>query len=266
MLQRTFSSLPALTLIAFIGVWSTPQTAFAQGLFGGGGATTQAGGSSFGGSSGLTRSATSASGFTSQFGGTNSLGGQTGAGALNTSGLGQQTNGMAGPQISTQLGELSQTIGQGGFVGGSDTAGRFVGNVQAGQQSIQATQTGTAGRGGQFGGGQFGNRGGSTFNQQSGFNQGGAQGRRVVRPRLQIAFEHPRPATTAVQTNLNSQFTRLRTSRPELQGVQIQMGDDREVVLRGRVDSENDKKLAAMLARLEPGVRTVKNEITIAGE
>ncbi|MCA9067693.1 MAG: BON domain-containing protein [Planctomycetaceae bacterium] len=161
---------------------------------------------------------------------------------------------------------MSQTIGQGGFVGGSDTAGRFIGSQQAGQQSIQATATGATGRGGQFGGGQFGNRS-SSFNQQGGFNnrQSGSQSRRVVRPRLQIAFDHtPRPVAT-VQTNLNTGFDRLRTSRTELRNVQVQVGSNREVVLRGRVGSENDKKLAAMLARLEPGVRTVKNELTIEG-
>lgn len=94
---------------------------------------------------------------------------------------------------------------------------------------------------------------------------GGSQSQRVVRPRLQIAFDHTPVAVTAVQTNLNAEFRRLQTSRPELQNVQIQMGGNREVVLRGRVGSENDKKLAAMLARMEPGVRTVKNELTIEG-
>lgn len=257
MLHRSFSSWSALTIVMVIALCNDPRIASAQGLFGSGGTTAQTGSSSFGGSAGLVPSSNSASGFTSQFGGTNQAGGQ--AGNLNTGGLGQQTTGLAGPALNTELGALSDTIGQGGFVGGMDTAGRFVGSQQAGQQSIQAALGGLTG-------GQFGNRG-SNFNQQNNFNnrQGGTQSRRVVRPRLQIAFNHTRPATTAVQTNLNTQFRRFQTSRPELENVQIQVGSDRNVVLRGRVNTENDKKLAAMLARLEPGVRKVKNELTIEG-
>ena len=89
---------------------------------------------------------------------------------------------------------------------------------------------------------------------------------RVVRPRLSIAFDYNSRARPPFRRNSSTEFQRLRTDRPSLDGVQVVFGSDRQAVLRGSVPTENDKKLAAMLARMEPGVRTVKNELTIASE
>ena len=259
MLRLSYSRWAILTAIAAAACFSGSKAALAQSLFGGG-ATSQAGGSSFGGSAGTNRTATSssASGFSSQFGGTNQFGGGTNSLANSLQGAGgvNAQTGAAEPQLNLQMGELSATVGQGAFVGRSDTAGTFVGNRMAGQQSIQATDIGGAG---QFGGSQFSGRG------QGGFGQGGfgTQSQRVVRHSLRIAFDHPDVESAAIQTRLNTQFEQLRTSRPELQGVEIQIGSNQEVILRGQVQSEDDKKLAAMLARLEPGVRTVKNELAV---
>jgi hypothetical protein len=33
--------------------------------------------------------------------------------------------------------------------------------------------------------------------------------------------------------------------------------------LRGEVSSEDDSRMAAMMARLEPGIRSVKNELVV---
>jgi len=239
--------------------------ASAQSLFGGSTAG-QTGGSAFGGGTG---GAGRTGGGLGQTGG---LGGATGAGggqgnSLNTSGLNSQT-GMSGPQLNTELGALSETIGQGGFVGRSDTAGTFVGNQMAGQQSIQGTnvsgQGGQFGGRGQFGGNQFSGRG-AGGNQGNFNNRGGRSSRRVVRHSLRIAFDHPQAENTAIQSKLSTQFQNFGNSRPELEGVEVQIGGDQEVILRGQVGSENDKKLAAMLARLEPGVRSVRNELAIEG-
>ena len=242
---------------AVVWGWGTPS-ASAQSMFGTG-ATTNSGGSS-----GLVRSTSNQTGFSSTFGGTNQaqsstspLSALTSASGLNTSGQASATA-LTGPQISTQLGQLSATVGQGGFVGRSDSAGRFVGNARTGQQSIQGTNVG----------GQFGGRNSNSNNQQNNFNnqQTGMLSQRVVRPRLSIAFDYNSRPPAGIQTSLSTEFQRLRTDRPALQGVQVQIGNGRQVVLRGSVPSENDKKLAAILARMEPGVRSVKNELTIAAE
>ncbi len=261
MFSRSFSrGVYFSTLTAGICLcWGS--SASAQSLFGG--ASTTMSNRSTVSSTGLSSSAPSGSGLltgaglTSAAGGTGAAGGTTG---LNTSGLGTSTTALAGPQLNTQLGALSATIGQGGFVGGSDTTGRFVGSANAGTQSIQSTSMGGRGQTGQFGGRT------TSTNQQSNFNQQyGSQSRRTIRPQQKIAFNYPQRAVTVVQTRLSTHFQKLPTNRPQLQGVQIQMGANREVTLSGRVGSLDDKKLAAIMARMEPGVRTVKNELTVSG-
>jgi osmotically-inducible protein OsmY len=254
-----------LVFAAFaFAVFSANHTASAQSLFGGGGSTTSRGGTTqgtqYGSSSGTIRSTSPTSGFSSSFGSTSQAGALNsqglGGSPLNTAGGAAGQTSMTGPQISTELGALSATIGQGGFIGTSDNAGRFIGQQTAGQQSLQ---------GGAMSGlsqlaSQFGSRGQDGFNQQSNFNQ---QSRRTIRPQQRIAFEYPQRGQEAIQTNLSAQFERLQTSRPELQAVEVVLGASNEVILRGQVQSEDDKKLAAMYARMEPGVRSVKNELTV---
>ncbi len=252
MFRASFSRLGCVILAtAVTGVVTNCNVATAQSLFGSNGTGSLTGASSFSGST-APGGATRASGTTgvggTALGGANQLGAQN---SLNTSGLGAQT-GMTGPQLNTGMGELGATIGQGGFVGGSDTAGRFVGNQTAGQQTIQGTNTGPQGNTG------------AGFNQQNLQNQQlGLQARRIIRPRMKIAFNSPQRTTTNIQTGLTAQFRKMPSNRPGLRDVQLQIGTNREVVLRGQVSSAEDKKLAAMLARLEPGVRSVKNEITV---
>lgn len=266
MSRWSLSHIAALsTALAWVFVAGL-QTASAQSLFGGSGSSTQSGaGTQFGSSSGTIRSTAPTSGFSSSFGSTSQAGalnsgfGGAGAGAGAGGATGQTS--LTGPQIATQLGQLSATAGQGGFIGQADNAGRFVGNQTAGTQSLQATSMG----GGQ-GGGQFGNRAQGGQGGQNGFNQQGnsnQQARRTIRPQQRIAFQYPQRAQEAIQTNLNTQFTRLRTTRPELQSVEVVLASNTEVVLRGQVRTEDDKKLAAIYARMEPGVRNIKNELTI---
>lgn len=267
--RNSFSRWAVFIAIVAVLCLGVSDSAFAQSMFGGGGATTQGGGGQSGrqttGGTGTARS-NSAPGFSSQFGGANQFGQSGGiANALQGQGGGvaggQAQTGAITPQFNTQMGELSATVGQGAFVGRSDTAGTFVGNRLAGQQGIQATDVRGGGGfgGGQFGGGQVSGRGQGGFGQ-NGF---GNASQRVVRHSLRIAFDHPAPESSAIETRLDAQFEKFRTSRPELQGVEIQIGGSQEVVLRGSVQNENDKKLAATLARLEPGVRTVRNELTV---
>jgi osmotically-inducible protein OsmY len=270
MSRWSLSQFAALSAALAWMVLSGIQTASAQSLFGGSGSTnrgtTSSAGTQYGSSGGTIRSTSPTSGFSNSFGSTSAAGalnsGFGGTGGLNTAAGGTGTGtALAGPQIATQLGQLSATIGQGGFIGQADNAGRFVGNQNAGTQSLQATSM----SGGQFGGGQFASRGQGQgqngFNQQNNFSN--QQNRRTIRPQQKIAFQYPQRAQETIQTRLNTQFERLQTTRPELEGVEIVLAANNEVVLRGQVRTEEDKKLAAMYARMEPGVRSIKNELTI---
>jgi hypothetical protein len=198
-------------------------------------------------------------------------GGATGGGAAAGSGMfSRGTQGGAGGGTrpgAAQAPAVGNVTGfSGGFVGTGDNLGRFIGSQQAGQQGIQ-------------GGGQnrlnIGNRnragGGANdrLNQNGGFgqnqfgNQAGNRPRTTVRAAQRVAFEYPQPVPAEVRTSLQTQFRQLSDRRPQLAGISIALDGGDQAVLRGEVATEDARKLAEAVARLEPGVRTVKNEITV---
>jgi len=173
-------------------------------------------------------------------GGGGSLG-QTGTDFGNTPGIAGA--GQIGP------GGIAQQQA-GGFTGGNDSSGRFVGSQNAGQQRVQNFgQFGNLGQG--FGGG----------NQPSNKTP-----KRSIRPRQRIAFTYNARQTTAIRTSIDVNLGRIRARRPELAGVQFTLADGGNVTLTGKVADSNMSKLAAMLVRLEPGVRKVENKLTVASD
>ena len=170
---------------------------------------------------------------------------------LTGTGLGQSTTGgTSGLRSSTT------STGQ-GFTGRGDNAGQFVGNRLANQGSTQQTNTRQLG------------------NQRSQLNRSrttGAsnrlgnqtdQNRRVIRPRQQIAFAFPKLGVTAIDNSLQTRVKKLTSQGLAIRGVTWAIDEEGLVILRGEVDSERTRKLAALLVRLEPGVRTVQNELTL---
>lgn len=179
-----------------------------------------------------------------QTGGAPQLGGTGGAGgnALGAMSSGQPL--IAQPQAT-------------GFVG-SAAPGQMVG-VQTG------TQTGARGAATQGGRGRFQTGGGQTDpNQQFGAVAGqGLTDSQQVRVRPRIAFDVPARPTIAVAGRVESQLTALSTRQPELRGVAVGLDLDGVVTLRGNVPNESARRVAAALVRLEPGVRSVRNELTV---
>lgn len=178
--------------------------------------------------------------------------------ATPTLGLSGQQAGAIG---STGIGSTAPGT-QGAFVGRDDTAGRFVGDQRLGQQ--------TTGRGGNTGGRQLGNRGGgSTTGRAFGdTGQFGGQGnrnsgRRVIRPRQEIAFTYTRPAAEQINSTLNQRFTRFAARRPAMQGVTITIDQQGVATLSGQVETAESRRLAALMVRLEPGVRSIDNQLTV---
>ncbi len=188
----------------------------------------------------------------------------------------------------TSLGNEDFNVGgdsggiQGGLSGGEATGG-FVGRTGdeafvgarggAGQAGQQGRNTGGGGRGGGlnrggFGQGQFGGNNRGQFGQ--GGRQGGRQGnragntqRRRIRPVQRIAFNYPRRSRAVVATVVRTRFERATKSYPTLKGVNVVLTDT-TLTLRGEVESVDVLKLAAALARLEPGVDKVVVELTVA--
>ena len=190
-----------------------------------------------------------------------SRGGQGGTGGFGS--------GSTRPGAAQAPGVGNVTPFSGGFVGASDNMGRFVGNQQTGQQNAQ-TAAGGLNRlnvGNRNRGGDINNRLNQSGLNQGQFGQGGNQNRNqarmTVRPAQRIAFEYPQPERAEVRTSLQTQFRRLSDRRPQLANVSIALDGGSEAVLRGQVVSEDARKLAEAVARLEPGVRSVRNEITV---
>ena len=224
------SEIFLLPLIGVICVSITqPLSAQTSSLFGTRGALNQTGSAS---------ATTRASGSTVA-GGTVGIGGQS---ALN---LDAGTGG-----VSTDFGT--------GFVGRSDNSGRFTGNQLAPQGGTSQTRN--------FGASGFGGRGSNRsggFGGRGGASQFGSNSRiRVFRPRQRIAFAYTKRPTSVINNSLHVRFDRLTVSRELFQGVTFQLAEGK-VTLRGEVDTETARKLAASLVRMEPGVRSVSNELVV---
>jgi hypothetical protein len=187
----------------------------------------------------------------------------TGLGATSFGTTGFGTGGLGGMQA-----------GDSAFVGRDDTAGRFVGDQRVGQLTTPTADSrqfsnfgGNRGRGaaqagfqqnmGRFGAQQNGNR------SRSGVT--GEAPRRVIRPRQEIAFPYPQHEAATVSTRLSTRFGQISSRQAELQGVSVEINAQGAAILTGTVATDEAEKLAGILARLEPGVRSVANQLTVAG-
>jgi hypothetical protein len=253
------SLLLTCSLVAALGF---PVSAFAQlNSGGGGGRTGSTGSSGMGGSSGFGSSGFGTAGSSGGFGssGFGSAGSGMGSGGMGSGGMG--SGGMGG-------------MGQGGM-GGQQQGGNFLGVNNNQTQFLGRGNTGQQGGMGQNGMNQFGNNGGNrggnrgnnlnTMNSMlgnSGMNSGMNRQQPAVRPRQKVAFDYPVPKTDTLHVNLKSQLDRISLRHPGMSNVLLSTEPSGELVLRGAVKSEADAKRAVNLVRLEPGVRSVRNELT----
>jgi hypothetical protein len=96
--------------------------------------------------------------------------------------------------------------------------------------------------------------------------QGGSGGPNAAQawfePRIDVGFAVTAPAPTAVQINIVAPLhAPALTSRFGTVTASVQGGT---VILRGTVNSEEDRALAAQVAMLEPSVSAVQNDLKIA--
>ena len=191
---------------------------------------------------------------------TTTIGGTLGAGgAAGGTGAGTTTSGINLNQGAAGQPNI-QNFGT-GFVGQSQNQGRFIGSQFSGQQQIRGGTTGgrntfTAGRG------QSRNRGGQNTNRNR------ATGRNTrtkrVRPRHRVAFSFNSPSMVAAKASLDVRFSMLLDRRPEFRGVKIVAGKAGELTLSGKVPDATARRMAVALVRMEPGVRKVTNQLSVA--
>ena len=108
-------------------------------------------------------------------------------------------------------------------------------------------------------------RGMNQFGNARGMNQLGRMGgRRTVNLRTQmtVGFQYPRleapQLRTTIERRLNS-TSRIQTRGP----LQMELSD-RTATLRGVVATEEDRALAVRMARLEPGISEVVDQLSVA--
>src|SRR5262245_39742746 len=166
--------------------------------------------------------------------------------AMPTNGL--PSNALPGMSGTGTTGTTGTTGQRAGLVGQSNT--RFTGlTATTGQQMGQNQGQNRNSRG----------RGGQNQNQ----NQAGAnnqQQQRTIRPQLVVGFTPPTPTAETLAARLSTRMQKIQ--RGGFKGVTVEV-DGRKVILRGEVNSDEDSRMAAMMARLEPGIRSVKNELVV---
>jgi len=149
---------------------------------------------------------------------------------------------------------VAQQAAQGGqFVGRGTDSSQFVGRGTAGQQSGGRQSS-------QFGRGSQQSR--RNVNQSSGSS---TRNLRVVRPRVRIAFNHPTIPAASLTSTLTGQLQRF-TAQNKLSGVRFDIDQNYTVTLKGEVPSNNSRKLHEIVARMEPGVRKVRNELVVLAD
>jgi hypothetical protein len=233
--------------------------AYAQGRMGG-----MSSQSAFGSSSGLRplgQAGFGATQFGSGFGSSGMSGfGSSGMGGMNSFGSGGVGSSFGGGGMGGMSSFGMQGMGgmNGGAMGGQNFVGRDGGDMNA-----VMSQMGRAGT--QFFNSMSQNmRGRNNRNrqQQSGGEGEGENERPEMRIRLEVGFAAPRPAPTALARNIQTRIARLAVDH-SLGRPQVSVEGD-TVVLRGVAESESQSLVLANLIALEPGVRAVRNEMTIA--
>lgn len=257
-------------LAVLLGLSLCGESAFAQGLFGnnspsnGPNGRTGSTGSAVGG--GMNAGGMSSGGLS----GGGGLGSQMQAGGLNSGGLGNTAGGSNS--------RLPGTNTNSGFVGmrqsgGAQQQGRNGMQGMNGRNGMQG-MNGMNGMG--FGQNQFNQR---NRNQQGNRNRNGQQGmgnpnqggggmnnaqQRQIQPTLKVGFDFKPANVQASHVRLSAQVNKL-SERKEFQGVQA-ISEGKTLVLKGEVKDAQTRKLLERMAKLDPAVKDVRNDLTVAEE
>jgi hypothetical protein len=190
----------------------------------------------------------------------------SGAQSRTTSGTGSATTGL-GSSMTLGSGQAGQTAMPFGTQTGQNRT--FIGASSANVSNIMSMLGGSSAQGQRgFSNLQnlFNQSRQNTFNaqalQQNGQRGAGQSQTQLVVP-IRLGFQ--RPPISAPQ--FSAAFSQRLTKMPALSGmgpIEVNLAG-RTAILRGTVASESDRQLAESLARLEPEVAEVQNELVVKG-
>jgi len=204
--------------------------------------------------------------------GMGSMGG--GMGSMGSMGSSGSSSGMFGSRSlgSGTLSAGNRSFGGSSFMNNRRTTNSFVGgNSQTALANMQqmsgsmATGVGVGGNRGLTG--MQGMRGNNNRNRMGMNGMQGLQSRANVpqfRAALRADFEHRAPEVSAISANLSRRIGdahSLTINAP----VDVVV-DGQTVILRGEVATEHDRRVAEQLARLEPGVWKIQNELVVSSQ
>jgi hypothetical protein len=253
MIRRLISVCAAISLLLSLGSF-----ALAQG---------------FGGSSAFRGSSSGSSGF-----GSSGFGGGFGSGGFGSSGFGSSGFGSSG--FGGGFG--SSGFGSSGFGGGFGNSG--FGNSMSGNSGFGGGFGNSQYGGGQnFVGrdasdiantfGQMGKAGTQYFNQMNRqMNRNNSSKRQTnktiqnpaqpMRVEVRVAFDTPQLSSNQLATTVRTRLAKILAEHKMTQPVLTMEGDT--AVISGVAASEHERDVIAGLVEIEPGVRDVRNEMTVA--
>lgn len=205
--------------------------------------------------SGISSNASGGSSSFGQYGGSSGTSGLSGLSGLSSGTSGIQSAQSSAGQVTSDARYLPQNR-QGAFVGADsrDTTNPL--SQQSGVQQGQLLQSQNA-----FFSqlSQQLQRNQNQQRQQNGRN--GNTNQQQVRVSLKLGFAGGGSVSSATTAQLEKRFTRL-PGLNLVSPVQVVVEKD-VVVLRGRVASQSDRELAEAIARMEPGIEDVRNELSV---
>lgn len=187
--------------------------------------------------------------------------GRTGTAGSGSTAYGGQTAAAYSGTSVLQRGSFAGLEDSQSFVGIDPNASQANGNAR----NRNTTRSRTSNRGNANRGNA--NRGNANFGQggnqnyQRG-NQSSNNRRRAIRPQQRVNFVFPERPKSEVVTALRSQFAAHAERYPTLANITV-LEEDGRIELFGEVDSPEKSRLAAMIVRMEPGVKQVVNHLTV---
>jgi hypothetical protein len=178
-----------------------------------------------------------------------------GIGGDNQTGGGANTGGLNADEAFSE-------IQRGNTVGATEQTGAGFSDAGADGGGANGGQGGFGGiGGGGIGGGGFGAGLGGLFGSQ-GFGAQSQNSQPVIRTRLRSAIEDSLTMPRATGQNLNHRL-RIVPRRAGLAGVNVSLNGT-TAIATGVVATEKQRRMTELLLRLEPGVRSVENLVTVA--
>jgi osmotically-inducible protein OsmY len=204
------------------------------------------------GSTGTTQTAQGSSAFGTSTNANSGNSGMGGNNSNNSAGGTDFTNSNAGTQMMSTMSSM-------GFVGAnsSSNSNSVLGGVGSSQNNNQNRNTTTQNQ-------NLNLNTNTTFQQNTTNTTSNRYTVRDVPTKLNIAFDHPATAknsTTTVQMRSLDAYRGL-PDQSQASSVKIVM-ENGTAILQGFVASKHDRAIAEQLARLEPGVWKIKNELEV---